>query len=142
MNDKVYDKAVRLLAMRLHTTGELYAKLKQRGFKDGDIRPVLRQLEEQKFLDDRKFAEIFTDNLKRYKDFGYFGIKAKLLARKIDNALAEAALAEFFTLEDELDVARRLVEKLKRQGRKEPEKIMRSLAGKGFRGEVIRKVTM
>ena len=140
MNEKVYDKAVRLLAVRLHTTGELYQKLKQRGFKDADIRDVLRQLEEQKFLDDQRFAEIFVDNLKRYKDFGYYGIKAKLLQRKIDNAVISAALAEFFTMEEELSVARRFIGKLRKQGRKEIEKQMRSLAGKGFRGEVIRKV--
>ena|SRR3989344_3241401 len=140
MNEKVYDKAVRLLAVRLHTTGELYQKLKQRGFKDADIRDVLRQLEEQKFLDDQRFAEIFVDNLKRYKDFGYYGIKAKLLQRKIDNAVISAALAEFFTMEEELSVARRFIGKLRKQGRKEIEKQMRSLAGKGFRGEVIRAV--
>ena len=139
MNEKVYDKAVRLLAVRLHTTGELYQKLKQRGFKDADIREVLRQLEEQKFLDDQRFAEIFVDNLKRYKDFGYYGIKAKLLQRKIDNAVISAALAEFFTMEEELSVARRFIGKLRKQGRKEIEKQMRSLAGKGFRGEVIRR---
>ena len=139
MNEKVYDKAVRLLAVRLHTTGELYQKLKQRGFKDADIRDVLRQLEEQKFLDDQRFAEIFVDNLKRYKDFGYYGIKAKLLQRKIDNAVISAALAEFFTMEEELSVARRFIGKLRKQGRKEIEKQMRSLAGKGFRGEVIRR---
>lgn len=139
INQKAYDKAVQLLAHRMHTTGELYAKLKTRGFKDADIRAVLRQLEEQKFLDDQRFAEIFTDNLKRYKDFGYFGIKAKLLQRKIDNTMAEAALNEFYTLEDELLVARRFIGKLKRQGRKEQDKILRSLASKGFRSEVVRK---
>lgn len=140
INQKVYDRAIKFLAVRLHTTGELYAKLKQRGFKPADIRPVLRQMEEQKFLDDQRFAEIFVDNLKRYKDFGYYGIKAKLLQRKIDNDMAEAALAEFYTIEDELVVARRYVGKLKRQGRKDYDKVMRSLQSKGFRGEIIRQV--
>ena len=140
MNDQIYDKAVALLNVRMHTTGELFQKLTTRGFKPAEIGEVLRKLEELGFLDDQKFAEIFVDNLKRYKDFGYYGIKANLLARKIPSDMAEGALSEFFTLEDEEIVARRLIGKLKRQGRDTFEKLAASLQGKGFRGEVIRKV--
>lgn len=140
MNQNIYDKAVKLLSIRMHTTGELHAKLKDRGFKDEEIREVLRQLEEQKFLDDGRFAEIFVDNLKRYKDWGYYGIKAKLAARKIPSEMGEQALRDYFSIDDELVVAKRLVAKLARQGRKEKDKIMRSLASHGFRTEVIRKV--
>lgn len=140
MNEAVYEKAVKLLSHRFHTTGELLRKLLVRGFPASDIHPVLRKLEEQKFLDDEKFAEIFVDNLKRYKDFGYYGIKAKLLKRQIPSGLAEQALSEFFTEEDELAVAKRVVAKLKKQGRKEWEKLMRSLTSRGFRNQVTRKV--
>ena len=138
MNEQVYQKAIKLLSIRQHTTGEMHRKLRQRGFEDQDILPVLRRLEELKFLDDRRFAEIFVDNLKRYKDWGYFGIKAKLAARQVPNDIAAAALAEFFTAEDELGVAERAVVKLKKQS-KTQEQIMRSLASKGFRSEIIRK---
>lgn len=140
LNEKVYDKAIRLLNIRLHTSGELFKKLKSRGFKPVDIYPVIRQLEEQKFLDDERFAEIFVDNLKRYKDFGYYGIKAKLLARQIPSDIIEKALAEFLSVEDEVFVARRLIGKLRRQGRKDWGKLMRSLQSRGFRSEVIREV--
>ncbi len=146
----VYDKAVKLLSIRLHTTGELYRKLRSRGFKDRDIRPVLHRLEELKFLDDKRFAEIFVDNLKRYKNFGYYGIKAKLLARKIPSEIAEEALSEFFTFEDEIAVARRFIGKQSARGgsasggkkRNEQtwEKLARSLQGRGFRNEVIREI--
>lgn len=139
-NEKVYEKAVKLLSMRPHTTGELYRKLKTRGFKDSDIRPVLRKLEELRFLDDQRFAEIFVDNLKRYKDFGFYAIKKKLHERQIPSDLAEEALKQFFTVEDELEVARRAVTKLKRQGRTQWEQLMRSLESRGFRSEAIREV--
>lgn len=140
MIEKVYEKAVKLLSIRLHTTGELHQKLRQRGFKNSEILPVLKKLEELKFLDDERFAEIFVDNLKRYKDWGYYGIKAKLLGRKIPSNIAESALQEFFTLEEEEMVARRFIGKLKRQGRGTWEKLARSLQGKGFRTEIIRQV--
>lgn len=140
ISEKIYDKAVKLLSVRLHTTGELYRKLKARGFAAAEIEPVLRKLEEQKFLDDGRFAEIFVDNFKRYKDWGYYGIKAKLLGRQIPSDIAAAALAEFFLVEDELQVGSRLVKKLKKQGRTDFAKLMASLQGKGFRSEVIRKI--
>lgn len=140
INEKIYDKAVKLLSLRLHTTGELSRKLKTRGFAVVEIEPVLRKLEEQKFLDDARFAEIFVDNLKRYKNWGYYGIKAKLLQRQIPAEIAESALKEFFTPEEEGVVACRLIGKLKRQGRTDWRQLMRSLSSKGFRSEVIRKV--
>lgn len=141
IDEKIYEKAVRLLAIRMHTTGELHRKLKSRGFRDQDIRPVLQRLEELKFLDDEHFAQIFVDNLKRYKDWGYYGIKAKLLKRQIPSDLAEQALKEFFTIEDELNVARRLVDKLNKAERKDWGQLLRSLSGRGFRMEVIREAT-
>lgn len=140
LSQKVYEKAVKLLTVRMHTVGEMHQKLKAKGFKDSDIRPVLRRLEEQKFLDDLKFAEIFVDNLKRYKDFGYYGIKAKLLQRKIPSDMAEQALQEFLTGEDEFSIANRVVGKLKRLDRKSWEEVARSLKAKGFRGEILGRV--
>lgn len=140
MNEKIYEKAIKLLAGRLHTTGELLQKLKLRNFQKADILPVLRQLEAEGFLDDERFAQIFVENLKLYKDFGYYGIKAKLLKKQIPHEIAEGVLAEFYTLEDEFRVAGRLTHKLKRQGRNKKEQILRSLQSRGFRSEIIYKI--
>ena len=137
MDDKVYEKAIKLLSLRSHTTGELHKKLKQRGFADDLIRPVLRRLEELDFLNDARFAEIFVDNLKRYKDFGYYGIKVKLLSRHIPSDMAEAALKEFFTPEDELIVATRLTKKL---SKRTYEQKARALSSRGFRTDIVRQV--
>lgn len=120
MNEKVYEKAIKLLSVRLHTTGELQRKLKTKGFDADDIAEVLRRLEELDFLNDQRFAEIFVDNLKRYKDWGYYGIKAKLAQRQIPGDIAAAALAEFFTPEDEMVVAQRLLRKLSRPESSDP----------------------
>ncbi len=140
INPKVYEKAIKLLSIRMHTTGELHQKLKTRGFSDSDIRPVLMEMEEHRFLDDQRFAEIFVDNLKRYKDFGYFGIKAKLLARKIPSDMADLALQEFFTIDDELAVAHRFLQKNKKlASERDWKKSAVSLQRRGFRSDVIGK---
>lgn len=138
MNEKVYEKAVKLLSIRLHTTGELQRKLRTRGFKDSEIFPVLRRLEDLNFLDDLRFAQIFIDNLKRYKDWGYYGIRAKLAARQIPNDVAAEALSEFYTAEDELAVAKRLLQKLNRNAAAY-QKLVRALSARGFRASAIRR---
>lgn len=157
IDEKIYEKAVKLLAIRMHTTGEMHQKLKARGFRDSGIRPVLRRLEELKFLDDEHFAQIFVENLKRYKDFGYYGVKAKLLQRHIPGDLAVRALDKFFTLQDELAVAERLVKKLSSRkvrlpagqgsalgGKKRAggawEKLARGLQSRGFRTDAVRGI--
>lgn len=140
IDEKIYEKAVKLLAIRMHTTGEMYQKLKARSFRDSGIRPVLRRLEELKFLDDEHFAQIFVENLKRYKDFGYYGVKAKLLQRHIPGDLAVRALDEFFTLQDELVVAERLVKKLKKRARGSWERLARGLQSRGFRTDAVRGI--
>ena len=137
LDNKVYQKAVELLSLRLHTTGELQKKLKTRGFKDEDIVPILHRLEELDFLNDERFAQIFVDNLKRYKDFGYYGIRAKLAQRQIPSDIAAAALKEFFTAEDESVVAKRLLKKI---AKKTYEQKARALSTRGFRSEILRKV--
>jgi len=139
INEKVYEKAIKLLSIRFHTTGELHRKLKTRGFKDGDILPVLRRLEESDFLNDKRFAEIFVENLKRYKDFGYYGIKVKLAQRQIPEDIAADALKEFFTLEEEMAVAQRLLKKLLKQKKTAYEQLSAAFARRGFRGEAVRK---
>ena len=138
INQKIYDKAVQLLAIRMHSTGELFDKLKRYGFAAEEIRAVLSELESLKFLDDKKYAEIFVENLKRYKDFGYFGIKAKLLKHKIPSDLAALALGEFFSTEDEIQIAKRLVAKLRCLGKSEFEKLARALSNRGFRSEATK----
>lgn len=135
-----YDMAVRYLAMRMHTVGELTEKLKKKRVASDVLIQVLRRLEELDFLNDRRFAEIYVENLKRYKSFGYYGIKNKLISKKIPTDIVGDTLEEFFTLEEEVAVAGKLVEKLARQDRTSYQQLARSLASKGFRTEVISEV--
>ena len=137
---KAYDQAVKYLTLRLRTVGELQQKLKLKKYPADVIVKVLRELENLDFLNDERYAQIFVENLKRYKSFGFYGIKSKLMAKKIPNDMIEQVLQDFFSEEEEIEVARRFVKKLARIGRKKYEKVARSLASKGFRTEVTSKV--
>ena len=52
--------AVRALAGRALSAGELRAKLESRAVRAEDVRPTLARLKEFGYLDDRRFAESFS----------------------------------------------------------------------------------
>jgi regulatory protein len=138
--EQAYNQAIKYLALRFFTVGELQERLFRRGFARTAVLAVLKRLEEMDFLNDRRYAEIFVENLKRYKDFGYFGIKLKLIHKKIPSDVVDKVLSEFLTDEEEFAIAERFVKKLKGRGRDSYEKIARSLVSKGFRTEIIGEV--
>lgn len=137
LQSAAYEYAIRLLSMKMRTVGELQDKLKQKKYPPKIIIEVIRSLEELDFVNDERYAQIYVENLKRYRDYGYYGIKSHLLKKRVPTDIAEKVLEEFLTGEEELAVAERLLGKLKRQGRKEYEKIARSMNARGFRTEVI-----
>lgn len=138
--ESAYNQAVKYLSIRLHTVGELSDKLRKKGYEQQIILDVLRHLEELDFINDKRYAQIFTENLKQYRDFGYYGVKAKLMKKRVPTDIIEEVMEEFFTPDDELVVARRYSDKLKRQGRDTYQQAARSFSSKGFRTEIIGKM--
>lgn len=98
------------------------------------IEQALAQLSEQKYLNDGDFARMFTQNLVKYKTFGYYGIMAKLKQRGIANDLAVEVLEEELDLDTEKKIAQKAIGK---SSKKEPMKLAQMLQRKGFRSQVI-----
>jgi SOS response regulatory protein OraA/RecX len=109
---KAYEYAVFLLSLKLRTVGEILKKMKNRGFSEAVIELVIEKLKAQKYLDDEKYVEVFLENLKMYKSFGYYGIKKKFMEKNIPPVLIEAILSKNFTLTDEMKVAKRFLKRL------------------------------
>ncbi len=157
--DKAYEYAVFLLSLRLRTIGELREKMEKRGYLPSVIEQTVERLYQQKYLDDRRYAEIFLDNLKRYRNLGYYGIKKKLMQKKLPNDLIDKTLEEGLSKEEELEIGKRLLKKegyavkdsekddnityssydLGEAG-KEKQKIANRLKSRGFRSDVIAKL--
>jgi regulatory protein len=131
---RTYDQAIKYIGLRSHTVFELRTKLLRKKFDKSNIERVLNELVDQKYLNDRDFAQSFAQNLIKYKTFGYYGIKMKLKQRGIPDALAEEILGEELDLEKEKSIARKAIGK---SGKKEKIKLMQMLNRKGFRGQVI-----
>lgn len=159
---KAYEYAVFLLSLQLRTVGEIREKMEKRGYTSAVIGNVLDQLHSQKYLDDERYAEVFLDNLKQYKNLGYFGIKRKFMAKKLPPELISKILDEGLPLEDELKIAKRFLKKEgvevkssatddemdvsystydEAQG-KQKQKIIAKLKSRGFRGETIARLVL
>ena len=54
-----YDKALYYLSMREHCRKELETKLRTKGYNAGEIEAALDRLEEENFLSDARYAEVF-----------------------------------------------------------------------------------
>jgi len=159
--EKAYDYAVFLLSLKLRTVGEVLKKMQGRGYTEEVIEKTLFKLKEQKYLNDENYAEIFLENLKMYKNFGFYGIKKKFMERNLPTVLIEKVLAEGLSIAEEIKIAQRL---LKKEGfttkavlqdeevtyttytdrdseeNKEKAKLRNRLKSRGFRGEVISKL--
>ena len=132
---KAYEYAVFLLSLQLRTEGEI----------------------REKNLDDERYAVVFLENLKQYKNLGYYGIKKKFMMKKLSNELIDRVLEEGFTIEEEIKVAKRLLAKegiiaqpkdeeesryqtYNAEASKAKQKTSQRLKSRGFRGEVIGKL--
>jgi regulatory protein len=156
--DKAYDYAVFLLSLQLRTTGEVEKKMEGRGYGHEIIADVVRQLKGQKYLDDQSYAEVYLENLKKYKNFGYYGIKKKFMEKRLPTEIIEKILANRLPVEEEIKIAKRLLKKegfavktksaneetqyrtFDEESAKQKQKLAQKLKARGFRGEVIAKL--
>jgi len=75
--------AMRLLAMREHSTYEMRSKLNKKGFDDSDIGVVINEYKHLNYLNDERFTEVFI-NSHRKKGKGPSRIQKELQQHKID----------------------------------------------------------
>ena len=155
---KAYEYAVFLLSLKLRTIGEVLKKMQERGYSEKIIEQTIEQLKNQRYLDDDRYAEIFLENLKAYKNLGYYGIKKKFMEKKLPAQLIESVLRDGYSVADETLVAKRFLKKegfevkvksddgeiqyntFNEESSKEKQKIANRLKSRGFRGEVVAKL--
>lgn len=132
-----YEKAKSLIKIRPHHSEELIKKLLMRGFDRERINSAIQKLIEEQLIDNEQFAQVYLDSLIRYKTFGFYGLKAKLMQRGIPNRDAEVLLKEKLPIEKEKEIALKVAEKLQE---KDKIKLAQKLSRKGFRSEVIQQI--
>lgn len=137
--DHGYQYALFLLNLSMRTVGEVKEKMTQRGYTPKVIKEVINSLLEDKYLDDDNYAEIFINSMKNYKTWGRFMMKKKMFEKKLSKELIEEKLLELLTEPDELEIAKRFLQRLypdlkaiKKLEYDEKQKVLRKLMSRGF----------
>lgn len=147
----IKQKAFRLLQKRIHTSRELYTKLRQKFSDDLLIKNCLTELKQKGFINDREFAFAFISEKQKSKKWSKAKLKSELIKRGVSNEIISEVLNQTFDTEKEIEFAKELAEKklsqiVKKENdkRKVFQKITMFLQSKGFdyemSSEVVRKI--
>ena len=146
-SDALWSYALKALAQRAHSTGELKEKLRRRAERMTDVDEVIARLKDHGYLDDRRFAESFATSRLSNEGLGKGRVILDLRQRRVAPALAEKTVREVYEEVDEQalidDFIRRKYRKAPRQGLFQDEKDLaaayRRLVRAGFRaGDIVR----
>jgi regulatory protein len=144
--DKAFtrEKALELLSLREHGSGELRTKLYQKGYQKAHIEEVLEYLKSKNYLNDERFADLYSEELIRRKQFGPMKVKEKLFHRGISSSLIQNILSTY-DRETQVENCRfHFLKKYKSNtsfvSKEEKAKVVRFLQGKGFGWEIISEV--
>lgn len=126
-------------------TYEVREKIKKFDLNEEEIQKLIRQLEQDNFLNDARFARSYASGKFAIKSWGRVKIKSHLIAKHLPKEIIEEGLkvieedAYFFRLQE---LAERKMREL--QNEKNPwikkQKIMRYLASKGYESFLIYEV--
>ena len=132
-------RALRHLARREHSPDELARKLSPYAESPEVLEGLLRELESKKQLSDERFAEVRTHWLAR--KYGAAKIRQDLASKGISEELS----SRITSTGDELAKAKAILERKYRAPaatREERAKRARFLQGRGFSGDVIRRLVL
>jgi len=93
---RLWEYALKSLAGRAHSTGELREKLRRRAERVADIDDVLARLKESGYLDDRRYAESFAAARLSTEKFGRTRVLQDLRQRRVAPALAERTVHQVY----------------------------------------------
>jgi regulatory protein len=137
-----WERALDALSRRALTFQEIAGKLRRAGHAEPEIDDVLARLGRSSFVDDRQVAYNHAERRAEEGRRGPLRVRAELLQRGIDPALADDAVAAAFPPDHARDRIRRAAEKLAGAGgiphdRAGRAKLARRLARAGFPLEAV-----
>jgi len=136
ISSKAYDKVLKLLSYRPQSIFEIRQKLKTK-FTPETIAETIARLKKEGWLNDEEFAKHWVKERSQTRLRSIVHLKAELIQKGIAENIIRETLSAPDLADQELETAKKLVEKLK--GSKSPEKLSAYLARKGFSYGVISK---
>ena len=137
---QVADKALDLLGRAPHSVFSLRIKLLRRGYDSRIVGEVLESFRDRGFLNDKTYAENWLRSRSERRPEGRAVLIAGLLRKGVAREIAEEVLNQYCTPELERENAVRALEKLKRSGETDPDRLKGKLRARGFPYPLIRRV--
>jgi regulatory protein len=94
--EALWTYALRALAGRAHSTGEMREKLRRRTARMADVDETLSRLKDSGYLDDRRFAEGFAAARLSNEGLGRTRVLRDLRGRRVAPGLAEKTVGEVY----------------------------------------------
>lgn len=93
---ELWNYALRILARKAYSAGEIKQKLSMRAAQASDVPTVLTKLKEYGFADDEKFSETFAQARLRNEGFGRSRVLRDLRTKRVSQKVAEKAIEATF----------------------------------------------
>ncbi len=95
-NEALWAYALKVLAGRAHSTGELREKLRRRAERLEDVDDLLSRLKDHGYLNDQKFAESFAASRLANDKLGRTRVVQDLRQRRVAPAVAERSVRKVY----------------------------------------------
>jgi regulatory protein len=115
----LWEYALRVLAGRAHSTGDLRQKLRGKAERAADVDPTIARLNEYGYLNDRKFAESFAAARLENEGLGKTRVLADLSRRRVAAAVAQQSVGKVYEDVNEQALAEDFVRRKFRMASKE-----------------------
>ena len=139
--NNTYDKITRFCLFRERCTYEVLQKLRKLEVDENDWQEVIRQLKEEKYLDDVRYIKAYINAKIYIKKWGKKKIQAELSMRRLDK---EVVKQNFLDVDDDVYIGnlnhlaeRKWPSLSKKSDREKTASLYRYLASKGYESDLI-----
>lgn len=144
MNDntgqKALEQAIRYIGMRPHSSTELKAKLRRKGFDSDVVSDALSKLERLGLIDDRSYGRNYLESVARHKPTGKAKLRADLMRKGLPDSLIDELLGNYDSLSLCHAAAEKKLRFMKGTDEEKKKKITSFLRNRGFDWSAIRDV--
>lgn len=135
---KIYINMLNLILARPRSEFEINTKLKLKKLTKEESEEITSKLKDLGYLNDQSFAKWWIKNRKDFKSISKLKLSSELAQKGVSSKIANQALQEEFSQEDELKSLKDLVAK-KQAKYPDRQKLISYLASKGFRYSLIKE---
>ena len=110
--EQALQSLMRMCARSERSSGDALRLMKRWGVADEDARKVLQRLQNERFIDDSRFAEAFVRDKINLSGWGAYKIKSALRAKGVSREIIESVVEPML---GETDMSERLEEMMQRK---------------------------